>query len=323
MTVAELGEHALIARIRGRLPLAPPWVIVGIGDDAAVIEPARNALEVVTTDCQVEGVHFDQAFSTAGDIGHKSLAVNLSDLAAMGASPRVALLSLILPPSWPVAAVDALLDGMVPLAERARITIVGGNIARSPGPLIVDLTVTGFVHRRRILTRSGARAGDDLYVTGTLGGSAAGLKALRAASQSAGMPLSSGIARYRRPEPRMRFGMMLGRNQAASACIDLSDGLADGIRQICEASGVGAQIDGAALPIEEGATLSDALSGGEDYELLFAVPSRRRSRLRNVQRLVKGLAVTRIGRLTADRAMLLNRNGTTEPLPQGFVHFDE
>ena len=161
-TVAEIGEHALIERIRLRVPPAPPFVIVGIGDDAAVVEPDRNLLDVLTTDCLVEGVHFDQTFVAASDIGHKALAVNLSDLAAMGAAPRVALLSLVLPPALPVASVDALVDGISALAARARISIVGGNIARSPGPLIVDVTVTGSVHRRGVLTRAGGRAGDDL-----------------------------------------------------------------------------------------------------------------------------------------------------------------
>lgn len=328
MTVGELGEHALIARIRARIPPSPAFVVVGIGDDAAVLEPERNALEVITTDSQVEGVHFDQHFVGAADIGHKSLAVNLSDIAAMGATPRAALLSLVLPPAWPVADLDALLDGLTALAGRARISIVGGNIARSPGPLIVDVTVTGSVHRRRFLTRTGARAGDELYVTGALGGAAAGLRALRehpsafaagaTADKSARERL---VMRYLRPEPRMRFGLMLGRNEAARACIDLSDGLADGVRQIGEASRLGAVIDAEALPIEEGATLRDALGGGEDYELLFAVSPRMRSRLRSVRRLVKDLAVTRIGHLTADRAMMLRRNGSTEELPAGFAHF--
>jgi thiamine-monophosphate kinase len=317
MTVAELGERALIDRIRARIPAAPGYVIVGIGDDAAVVEPERNTLDVLTTDCQVEGVHFNQAFVSASDIGHKALAVNLSDLAAMGAAPRVALLSLVLPPDWPVASVDALLDGMLALAARARISIVGGNIARSPGPLIVDVTALGSVHRRRVLTRSGARAGDELYVTGALGGSAAGLRMLAANPAAAGPR----VDRYRRPEPRTRFGLMLGRNRAARACVDLSDGLADGVRQIGEASGLGAIVDAGALPIEEGATLRDALGGGEDYELLFAVSPRMRGRFQRARRLGGDLNVTRIGRLTADRAMLLSRNGSVEPLPAGFAHF--
>ena len=316
-TVADFGERALIERIRSRVPPPPRFVVVGIGDDAAVVEPERNLLEVLTTDCQVEGVHFDQTFVGAEDIGHKALAVNLSDLAAMGAAPRVALLSLVLPPAMPVASVDALLDGLTALAVRARISIVGGNIARSTGPLIVDVTATGTVHRRRVLLRGGGRAGDDLYVTGTLGGAAAGLRMLRNDATSTG----SAVDRYRRPEPRTRFGVMLGRNRAARACIDLSDGLADGVRQIGEASGLGAIVDADALPIEDGATLRDVLGGGEDYELLFAVSPRMRSRLNNARRLASDLTVTRIGRLTADRAMLVNRNGRTEELPSGFEHF--
>ena len=292
-------------------------MVLGIGDDAAVVEPERNALEVITTDSQVEGVHFDQRFVSPADIGHKALAVNLSDLAAMGALPRVALLSLVLPPAWPVASVDALLDGMMVLAERTRISLVGGNIARSPGPLIVDVTATGSVHPRRVLTRTGARAGDELYVTGVLGGSSAGLRAL----QSAGEGADNLLMRYRRPEPRTRFGLLLGRNRAARACIDLSDGLADAVRQLASASGVGAIVEADTVPIEQGATLHDALSGGEDYELLFALPPRMRSRLTNVRRLVNDVAVTKIGCLTSDRALLLNRPGSTESLPAGFAHF--
>jgi thiamine-monophosphate kinase len=317
-TVGEFGERALIERIRARIPAAPPWVIVGIGDDAAVVEPERNALEVLTTDALVEGVHFDQAFVGPADIGHKALAVNLSDLAAMGAAPRVALLSLMLPPARPVAHLDALLDGILALAARARISIVGGNITRSPGPLIVDVTVTGSVHRRRVLTRSGARHGDELYLTGSIGGAAAGLHTLRADHAST----APETERYLRPEPRTRFGLLLGRNRAARACIDLSDGLADAVRQLGEASGLGAVIDAHALPIEPNtAGLREALSGGEDYELLFSVSPKLRRRLNGVRRLAKDLPVTRIGRLTADRTFVLDVNGALEPLPTGFVHF--
>jgi thiamine-monophosphate kinase len=317
-TVADLGERAIIERIRARIPPSPPWVVIGIGDDAAVIEPERNLLEVITTDALVEGVHFDCAFVAPEDIGHKALAVNLSDLAAMGAAPRAALLSLMLPPVWRVAHLDALLDGMLALAQRARISLVGGNITRSPGPLIVDVTVTGSVHRRRILTRAGARAGDDLYVTGSLGGGAAGLRELRANPASR----SAAAMRYRRPEPRTRFGMLLGRTRAARACVDLSDGLADGVRQIGEASGLGAIVDGRALPSDHGsAGLQDALSGGDDYELLFTAGPKLRRRLAGVRRLTQDLAVTKIGRMTAERTFVVELDGRTEALPLGFQHF--
>jgi thiamine-monophosphate kinase len=338
VTVAEIGEHALIERIRTRVPRPPASVIVGIGDDAAVVEPERNALEVLTTDGLVEGVHFDQAFADPADIGHKALAVNLSDLAAMGASPRLAMLSLLLPPSWPVASVDALVDSLLALAARFRVALVGGNISRSPGPLVVDVTATGAVHRRRVLTRGGARPGDELFVTGSVGGAAAGLDMLRRASagratavQSLEPDAADCARRYLRPEPRVRFGILLGRNRAARACVDLSDGLADGVRQIACASRLGAIIDADAVPVApaarrwfEGRGLSPidaALRGGEDYELLFAVASKGRSRLGAIQRLMKDVAVTRIGRLTADPALVLNRSGQVDSLPDGFTHF--
>ena len=173
-TVADVGERALIQRITARLP-APAWVVIGPGDDAAVVEPARGALDVLTTDVQVEGVHFDCRFVPPDAIGHRALAVNLSDLAAMGARPRAALLSLVLPDRLDVAVVDGLLDGLLALADAHRVALVGGNISRSPGPLVVDMTAIGTVHPRRVLTRSAARAGDDLYVTGLIGGATAGL----------------------------------------------------------------------------------------------------------------------------------------------------
>jgi thiamine-monophosphate kinase len=332
LTVADLGEHALIERIRARVPPAPEFVHVGIGDDAAVVSPGRNSLDVLTTDCLIEGVHFDLAFASAADIGHKALAVNLSDLAAMGATPRVALLSLALPAAWPAADLDALLDGLLALAAEARIALVGGNIACSPGPLVVDLTATGSVKPRRILTRAGARPGDDLYVSGTIGASAAGLASLRGAR--AGAPAhraASCEARHLRPQPRLRLGALLGRTRTARACIDLSDGLADGIRQLARASGVGAIVDADAIPIDAEARawferhgqepLQAALGGGEDYELLFAVPPRNRRRLEAVQRLVRDLPISKIGQIVAKPGTGLRLKGQVRELPPGFEHF--
>src|SRR6266540_4893209 len=164
------GERDLIAEIRARVPPAPPWLLVGIGDDAAVVTPERGALEILTTDGLIEGIHFDRRFSTPRDIGWKALAVNLSDVAAMGGTPRLALLSLALPADGMAAEdVHALVDGFLALAAEACVTLAGGNIARSPGPLMVDVTVTGFARPRHILTRSGGHDGEDLYVTGTIG----------------------------------------------------------------------------------------------------------------------------------------------------------
>lgn len=331
-TVSDLGEHALIARIIARLAM-PPWVVVGPGDDAAVLEPERGALEVLTTDAQVEGIHFDRRFSPPEAIGHRALAVNLSDLAAMGATPRAALLSLVLPHDFPVPALDALVGGLLALASRHRVPIVGGNITRSPGPLVIDVTATGAVRRRRILTRGGARPGDDVYVTGAIGRGAVGLQSLRAgASGDVGAEASAGCREwYVRPEPRVKAGVLLGRSRAATACVDLSDGLADGIQQLAAASGVGLAIDGDALPIDEGARrwheahgadpVAAVLAGGDDYELLFTVRRTQRSALRDVRRRLGDLPITRIGVVTKERRNLLRTTAGEREVTGGFEHF--
>ena len=317
------------------MPPAPPWLTVGIGDDAAVVKPERGALEILTTDALVEGVHFDRRFSTPRDIGWKALAVSLSDVAAMGGTPRVALLSLGLPAGCAPADVHALVDGFLALAADARVTLAGGNVTRSPGPLTVDVTVTGFARARHILTRGGGRAGDDLYVTGSVGAAAAALGWLQASNDARGSTDLEGIdacvRRYCCPEPRARIGALLGRNRAASACMDLSDGLADGVRQITAASGTGAAIEAAALPIPAAARewfrragldpVTAAAAGGDDYELLFAVPRRARGRLATVVRQARGVPITRIGQLTKEPETVIIRDGVPEPLPAGFVHF--
>jgi thiamine-monophosphate kinase len=347
----------VIELVRSLVPASPSWVQLGIGDDAAVIEPERNRLEVLTTDVVIEGVHFDRAFCDPASIGHKALAVNLSDLAAMGAAPRAALLSLGLPGTLSMADLEAMLRGLMELAALHKVTLIGGNVARSPGPLFLDVTLTGTVKRRRVLTRQGGRVGDALYVTGSLGAAAAGLAWLRRAAAGAGGTATAGgegeaagaagagagasdavkeaVDRFLKPQPRMRFGLIAGRTKAATACMDLSDGLADAVRQLAQASGTGAVVEAEALPVHPGATeilsgeskpsgtggpLQAALSGGEDYELLLAVSRRSLRRFLAVQRL-SGVPVTRIGTLTTGADLVLRREGIDEPLPAGFEHF--
>ena len=352
-TVSDIGEHALISRITARLA-TPSWVVVGPGDDAAVIRPERGALEVLTTDAQVEGVHFDRRFVPPDAIGHRALAVNISDLAAMGAAPRAALLSLVLPDELEVAVVDAVVDGFIALAGRHRIAVIGGNITRSPrlgtgqaqGPLMIDVTAIGSVKPRRILTRAGARPGDEVFVTGAIGDAAVGLRMLQAqqgsgsrdqgSNQGTALPdprslIPDPVQKYLRPEPRVRAGLLLGRNRAASACIDLSDGLADGLRQMSAASGVGIIIDEAAIPLAAGVAefhrslgtdaLCAALAGGDDYELLFTVRPLWRGRLRAVRRLAGDLPITRIGVVTRDRQLIVRSAAGDRDLPAGFEHF--
>jgi thiamine-monophosphate kinase len=341
--VGDLTERDLIARIAARLPPTPPWMVVGIGDDAAVVEPARNRLDVLSVDALVDGVHFDRAFTPPAAIGHRALAANLSDLAAMGAEPRLALLSLALPQALAVADFDAFVCGLVALAARYRVHVAGGNLTRTPGPLVVNITVVGTVKRRRALLRSGARPGDVLYVSGTIGAAAAGLQMLRAGRgklstgqlsvssvvESLDFVADSCIQRYLYPDPRVRLGSILGRNRAASACMDLSDGLADAVRQVAEASGVGAVID--ALPIDPEARrwfesrgadpLHEAITGGDDYELLAAVRPRTRSRLAAAHR-HGGVPLTRIGVCTKDPGVVIRRApGDDRPMPPGYSHF--
>jgi thiamine-monophosphate kinase len=332
-TVADVGERALIARITARLK-PPSWVLVGPGDDAAVIEPVPRMADVLTTDAFVEGIHFDRRFCPPDAIGHKALAVNLSDLAAMGALPRAALLSLVLPGELPATDVDGLLDGLLALAARHQVTLIGGNISRSPaggsgagpGPLVLDVTALGSVAPRRTLRRTGARPGDEVYVTGMLGSGAAGLQAFR---ETAELPAAQ--ARYLRPEPRVRAGLLLGRNGAATACMDLSDGLSDAVTQVAAASGVGMAIQADALPIEDDVRrwfeqrradpAIAAAAGGDDYELLFTSRPSHRGRLSAVRQLLGDLPITKIGVVTKGSRVVLSTAEGERDLPRGFEHF--
>jgi thiamine-monophosphate kinase len=308
--VADCGERALIARIRQRLT-TPQWVVVGPGDDAAAIEPVRGALEVITTDAQVEGVHFDRRFVPPDAIGHRALAVNLSDLAAMGARPRAALLSMALPPSLELDAFDRIVDGFLALAARHSVALIGGNITHTSGPMVLDVTALGSAHRRKMLTRNGAIVGDEVYVTGTLGDAATGLLRLEedhSANEHAG--------RYLRPDPRVRAGLLLGKNGAATSCMDLSDGLADGVRQIAEASSVGMTLDGQFyfrlgprtrewLSRKGRDPIEVALRGGDDFELVFTARPKQAGRLRAVRRHLGDLPITRIGSSPEARRLIV------------------
>jgi thiamine-monophosphate kinase len=329
MTVGDVSERDLIARIRRHLAPPPDWVLVGIGDDAAVIQPERNRVEVLTVDALVDGVHFDRSFVPPDAIGHRALAVNLSDLASMGAAPRLALLSLALPATLTVDEFDGIASGFAALAAQHRVHLVGGNLTRTPGPLTLDVTVIGTVKRRQALTRGGARPGDEVYVSGRVGEAAAGLARLKSqvasleshvSSHKSEPPTSDSrlVTAYLRPEPRVRLGTLLSRNRAATACVDLSDGLADGAHHIACASGVGVTIDAATIPVED--NVMAAITGGDDYELLFTVRPRTRHRLRTVARL-SDVPLTRIGVCTDSRDVVLLRDGAPEPMPRGYAHF--
>ena len=332
------GELDLIGRIRLRAARSSgPGLRLGIGDDCALLT-ARTGEEIaVTTDLSIAGRHFDQAWHPPAAVGHRTLARGLSDLAAMGARPLAAFLSLALPrelvqnararsaaPAW----IDRFLDGFLTLATQTGTPLAGGDLAES-ALFTADVVLVGAVPRGRALLRSGARAGDLLYVTGSLGGSAAGLVGLRQLAESKGAAsppriparLAPVLAPHLYPQPRLFAGLALVRRKLATAAIDISDGLSSDLAHICEESRVRAEIDATALPIRAAATLEQALHGGEDYELLFTAPSATR-----VPRSLGGVPVTRIGRILRPLVgrplvTLLTPSGS-EPLPpRGWQHF--
>ncbi|WP_458071457.1 thiamine-phosphate kinase [Rhodanobacter sp. BL-MT-08] len=294
-------EFSLIERIRSLTEQSRDDVRLGIGDDAAVLAVPAGQELVVAIDTLVEGVHFPSGTS-AVDIGWKALAVNLSDLAAMGATPAWALLALTLPEP-DQAFVEGLAEGFAQLAKPHRLALVGGDTTR--GPLSISVAVHGFVAPGKALMRSGAKVGDAVLVTGTLGDAAAGLHALAhplAVEDQRSDARDLLVARLNRPMPQLAAGSAL--RDLAHACIDVSDGLIADLGHICTASGVGAEIDASLLPLspsliaiyDDASAQQFALTGGDDYELCFTVPMNRLADVQSdLSRL--GCGVTRIGRI--------------------------
>ncbi|MBF6590980.1 MAG: thiamine-phosphate kinase [Ktedonobacterales bacterium] len=309
MSLAELGEFGLIARLTHHLESRPD-VVLGVGDDAAVLDIGVGRQLVATCDAQVEGQHFRLGAASPAEIGHKALAVNLSDIAAMGAEPLWALISLLLPRGLAVETLDGIYAGMRALARRFDIALVGGNIAATAGPLAIDLTLLGSCPRGAAVTRAGGRPGDTLLVVGTLGAAAAGLLAAGGAL-APGSVAPETLERARRalaaPTPLVAEGRALAATGAVTAMLDVSDGLAADLGHLCERSGVGAEIVAAAVPIDPAADaiaravggdpLALALAGGEDYALLCAVRPGEIERARAAVRATGGEAHV-IGALT-------------------------
>jgi thiamine-monophosphate kinase len=318
MNLRKLGEFGLIEAIRRRAGRSHPRWRVAIGDDAAVLTPRAGEELVFTTDAVVEDVHFRWRTSDPRSVGHKALAVNLSDLAAMGARPLGCLLTLALPANIDGKKLDAFLAGFLALARASHCPLVGGDITRAR-ELGATVTAIGAVARGRALLRSAARPGERVMVTGTLGGAAAGLALLERGRLRT--PLERRLARRQRePWPRLAEGAALAQARLSRAAIDISDGLAQDLGHICEESGVGARVELDTLPVMRGATLEQALSGGEDYELLFTVGRSGPSAAVLKQRL--GCKVTDIGVITARPGLVITRSGKPVHLARrGFQHF--
>jgi thiamine-monophosphate kinase len=337
MPKKNLGELVFIERIRIRAQASRSNAVrLGIGDDCAILRPASGHELLVTTDFSLEGRHFRRDWHSAASAGHRTLARGLSDLAAMGAKPLAAFLSLALPRSaarntlW----LDGFLDGLLALASAHSVPLAGGDTAESPSDhILADIILVGSAPAGRALRRSTAHAGDLLYCTGSLGGAAAELTALAASPRKFRSANSADDHPHLFPQPRLATGAALLRRRLASSCIDLSDGLSTDLTHLCTASNVSAEIDVASLPIHPLAqllgpeyagpdhALHAALHGGEDYELLFTAPPTVK-----LPRSLGGVRITKIGRiLTARKSRpqitLIDREGTRAALaPQGWEH---
>jgi thiamine-monophosphate kinase len=355
------SEFDFIARIRQRALSAsqiardqdssliphPSSLIVGIGDDAAVFHAGASRDTVITTDLLVEDIDFFRTLADPRALGHKSLAVSLSDIAAMGARPRFALLSLGVPQTtWESSFLEDFYAGLFALAETHGVALIGGDVSRTPDRIVIDSIVIGEVERDGAILRSGAQVGDQIFVTGALGGAAAGLRLLERSltlpddlAHSFPAEFDELAARQTRPTPRVEWGALLGESALATAMIDLSDGLSSDLAHLCRESNVGAVLDWSQIPIDpllrnDGALADNsfthavvadahqlALHGGEDFELLFTVHPRD---LLKLPRELAGVPVTRIGEITdAVEGIKLQRHQHLEDLrPAGFEHFN-
>ena len=295
MKVRDVGEDRLLEQLLPKLP-RNSGVIVGAGDDCALVQPAqRGRLQVLKTDCLVEGIHF-LATTDAKLVGWKAMARPLSDFAAISGVPQFALVTLVMPAEKSLAWVKQLYRGLEKAARAFAVAIVGGETSATRGPAVISVAVTGFIERQRWVGRAGARAGDELFVTGRLGGSLRGhhLKFI----------------------PRLSESRWLTQNFRVHAMMDLSDGLGADLPRLALASGVEFEIDEKALPRTRGCTIAQAISDGEDYELLFAISAKESSLLMaRWRKKFPNVPLTRIGRMNR-KSRVENRK-----LPRGYTHF--
>ena len=327
MKITQLGEFGLIERICKVSPKGR-GVRLGIGDDAAWLE-CRSRTFLVTTDLLIEGVHFNLKWTSFYGLGHKTLAVNLSDLAAMGGSPAYLTLSLGIPVDFKTEDVEEFYRGIRALAVRSGVAVVGGDTSAA-GRFFISASLIGHCPYPPV-TRGGARIGDDLYITGTLGDSALGLQLLKKRKGAGkGGAAAYLVSRHQFPTARLKAGSVLAREKLAKAMIDVSDGLLQDLTHLCAASGIGAVVWQDALPLsrayrivagQRGALY--AFTGGEDYELLFCVRRRDRSRLEKIKGRL-GVPVTRIGECLPSREGIKVIDGSGKPLSltvKGYDHF--
>jgi thiamine-monophosphate kinase len=318
------NETEFLAWVRRRTGQPARGLRLGIGDDAALVEVPQGQELILTTDMSIEGVHFTAALHPPRAVGHRALARSLSDIAAMGGTPRYALISLALSERVTRTWMEEFFQGLQSLARRLGVAVIGGDTAIVRAPTLIDVIVAGEVPRGRALRRSGARPGDRIFVSGRLGLSALGLRLLPNPARHRKPPERAAIRAHLFPQPQCALGRFLSGQGLATALMDLSDGLSTDLKRLCDASGVGARLFRERIPTPQLPDAADALElaldGGEDYQLLFTVSPRRRSR---IPPQFGKIPLHCIGEIEAARRLdLITPEGKRLPLePRGYDHF--
>jgi thiamine-monophosphate kinase len=331
--LGQIGEFGLIDRMRNAVRMKSNHVILGIGDDAAVLRSSPESDIVLTTDALVDGVHFDLNYTPLESLGWKALAVNLSDIAAMGGTPLGATVSIAVPDHWCVEDLDMLYSGLARCARAYRCPIIGGDTTRSSGGCFLSIAVAGETAAGTHVPRSGAKAGDVLCITGEMGGAKTGFEILLERTDTKRYKKS--IRRFLEPIPLLKTSHKLIRQFPVSSMIDISDGLASEIKHICEQSGVGCLIEEERIPVsseairwaeEKKKPLSPYIfESGEEYELLFTVPRKALERNQAFSRLVRSVSIRIIGEITSpSQGIRIRSKGETMPLEfDGWDHFSK
>lgn len=328
-----LSEKEIIAMVRSRSAAGDTDLLRGIGDDCAVIHRGGGLVELITTDALIEGVHFDPAWHPPRQLGRKAAAVNLSDIAAMGGRPRYAFLSLGLPGDYRPEWLEEFMAGFLGMLARFDTILIGGDTVRSPGGTMVSVTVLGEMAEGQVLLRSTGRVGDRVLVSGPLGEAAAGLEMYRQAPHSAKeCRWARLLSAHLDPQPEVALGLVLAGSGLVTAMMDLSDGLATDLANLCRESGVGAEVDGQSLPVSpETRQVAEllhadgrawALGGGEDYRLLLTVGADQVEALQSLVRRELGRELHPVGRLVAEPGVrLLDGDSRREISDLGYDHF--
>jgi thiamine-monophosphate kinase len=332
-TLSDLGEVGIIQLVEEKGPTELAYHIrKGIGDDCAVLETGGERCLLVTTDTLIQGIHFTDQTLPPEALGWKALAVNISDIAAMGGTPRTAFLSMGLKPTSTIGDLESFMAGFKALADETAVVLAGGDIVESPSFLVITVTLLGDCPPAKVVYRSGARAGDDLWVTGPLGNAAGGLFLLREGPPVEPSAYASLIQAHQRPVPRVAAGQVLGESGLVHAMIDISDGIAKDLGHICEQSHTGALLQAPSIPMSDAllrlgadareSPLDWALHGGEDYELLFAAPTSGREEIVSLVTKASGSPPIRIGTIIKEDGIRLEgETGINLLQSGGYLHF--